>query len=40
MEAFRYLKEKVRKKQLGGWRDKTLSNAGKEILIQSIPTLF
>lgn len=39
--AFGFLKERVQKK-LQGWREKTLSNAGKEVLIkaviQSIPT--
>lgn len=41
MEAFSFLKERVQKK-LQGWREKLLSNAGKEVLlkavIQSIPT--
>lgn len=41
IDAFGYLKEKTQKK-LQGWREKTLSMAGKEILIkaviQSIPT--
>ncbi|XP_024178198.1 uncharacterized protein LOC112184155 [Rosa chinensis] len=40
-EAFRYLVDRVRKRTQG-WRDKTLSTAGKEVLIkavvQSIPT--
>ncbi|KAL6185364.1 hypothetical protein ACLB2K_041498 [Fragaria x ananassa] len=40
-EAFRYLIDRVRKRTQG-WRDKTLSGAGKEVLlkavIQSIPT--
>lgn len=41
VEAFSFLKERVQKR-LQGWREKTLSNAGKEVLIkaviQSIPT--
>lgn len=41
VDAFSFLKEKVRKK-LQGWREKTLSAAGKEVLlksvVQSIPT--
>lgn len=41
LEAFGFLKERVRKK-LQGWREKTLSAAGKEVLlkavVQSIPT--
>lgn len=41
MEAFGFLREKVLKR-LQGWREKTLSAAGKEVLlkavIQSIPT--
>lgn len=40
-EAFSFIKEKVQKK-LGGWKEKFLSAAGKEVLIkaviQSIPT--
>ncbi|KAL6225315.1 hypothetical protein ACLB2K_004165 [Fragaria x ananassa] len=34
-EAFRFLVDRVRK-QTQGWRDKTLSGAGKEVLIKSI----